>query len=157
MVKLDHPPLLGEGFRTIGVWQLDEYFLRPFQDTVVDPARRRYLINNFKLYLRELVKLQIQIEIWIDGSFTTKSPEPDDIDIVVWIDQPDLDTLSGPMLVLFDRMITERELVKVRYNIDVYLGERGNENDEAKFLKLFTGGHLAHYTKGFFKLILTDV
>ncbi|WP_138991852.1 hypothetical protein [Larkinella sp. C7] len=157
MVKLDYPPLLEKGHKTIGVWQLDEFFLKPFQDTIVDTARRRDLIRNLNLYLRELRKLQIPIEIWLDGSFTTKHPEPQDIDLIVWVDSNDVNTLPENLQVLFNRIVSSRDWIKLQYNVDVYLGEKGSEIDEVKYTKWFSSGHLSFSVKGFFKLILTDV
>jgi len=50
--------------------------------------KRKILFNNFIEYSRQLKVACNNVEVlqWIDGSFTTKIPYPDDIDLVTFID-----------------------------------------------------------------------
>ena len=82
--KSDSTPMIDSGIKQIGAWQIDQYFLDPFQGGVVDTSRRLYLVRKLTAYLSELKKYGIHIEVWVDGSFVTNKPDPEDIDMVVW-------------------------------------------------------------------------
>lgn len=78
MYKKEYEPLLENGFKEIALWQLDSHFLEPFGEN----EHRKYLINRLNAFISEFLSLSIDAEIWIDGSFTTLKPEPQDIDVV---------------------------------------------------------------------------
>ena len=44
--------------------------------------------------LNELIRLDVKCEIWLDGSFITKRPEPDDIDGSIMVEASQVDQLS---------------------------------------------------------------
>lgn len=154
-MKIDYPPLLQNGFQEIGLWQLDQYFLEPFSNK--DTERRLRLINRFKLFLEELIKLGIPLEVWIDGSFTTQKVDPDDIDVVVWAKETDTDTLSTDQGILFEKLLINRDYVRVRYDIDVYLGDASSQSEYDKWLNEFGKDQSKLNPKGIFKLKINHV
>jgi hypothetical protein len=61
--------------------------MRTFQETFVFNTHRERLFNTFMDFVEQLQKLPIEhFYQWIDGSFTTKSPYPRDIDLVNFVD-----------------------------------------------------------------------
>ncbi len=54
---------------------------------------RRRLFNAFTGYLAELQEaLNTPLEIWVNGSFTTLKPNPNDVDFVIFVDKAVADT-----------------------------------------------------------------
>lgn len=150
-MKLDYPPLLNAGFQEIGFWQLDQQFLEPFGEN----DRRLHLINRFRLYLDELSKLGIPLEIWLDGSFTTHKPEPDDIDIVTWVNVNDVDQLHPNHRIKFKGLILDRDRVRSLYDVDVYLGVLTSLPEREKWQTTFGFDQTPDKKqKGIFKLTL---
>ena len=149
---MDYAPLLADGFQEIGIWQLDQCFLEPFKESY----RRLHLIRQLSRFLNELQKLGIPLEVWIDGSFTTRKPEPKDVDIVVWVNLADAEALDSRRLLLFDQMlhIDNHERVKILYDVDVNLANVGNTKDHAYWLELFGSDRSKLNTKGIYTLSL---
>src|ERR1041385_4562928 len=117
MYKKEYPPIFGEGFKEIASWQLDKIFLEPFKDN----ERRKELIDRLKAYLHELEALDMDMEVWIDGSFATMKPNPDDVDLVLLVDRKAIDTLNGKLALLFRHLVMNRDIIKARYLCDVFL------------------------------------
>ncbi|WP_431026512.1 DUF6932 family protein [Klebsiella pneumoniae] len=59
-------------------------------------------------------------EVWLDGSFTTQKPEPDDVDILVVIDFLALNNLPDVLKPTVSTLLN-RDYVKLNFNIDVLL------------------------------------
>lgn len=150
MSKKEYYPLLEKGFKEIGLWELDKYFLEPF----VENEHRKYLINRFREFLNEFSLLVIDTEIWIDGSFTTNKPEPQDIDMVFIIDRNIVDSLVGKKKELFRQLFFDKEKVKARYSCDIYLVDNGSEKEKEKWIKTFGSEYNDINTKGIYKIIL---
>jgi len=154
MYKKEYPPLLSEGFKEIKIWQLDSVFLEPFGEN----QHRKYLIDRFKAFISEFEVLNLSAEIWIDGSFCTRKPEPKDIDVVFLIDRNEIDSLDERGKIIFESLLMQRDEVIVRYGIDVYFIDRNNETEKEKWIETygFDAGHLN--TKGIYQInILKNV
>lgn len=87
---MEHDPLLPPGLHDIQEDELSNHFLSSFSSSVTRPA----LINGLKAFIASLRHLGIPIEIWIDGSFTTNKIDPNDIDLVVFASQDDVNQLE---------------------------------------------------------------
>ncbi|AXH43571.1 hypothetical protein HOV55_gp53 [Erwinia phage vB_EhrS_59] len=59
-------------------------------------------------------------EVWIDGSFTTEKPEPDDIDILIVLDYIALNNLPASLKSTVSALLN-RDYVKLNFHIDVLL------------------------------------
>lgn len=149
MIKHDYPPLLPEGFCEIGFWQFDQHFLEPFGAN----ERRLYLINRFGVYLEDLAKLTLTLTIWLDGSFTTHKPDPNDVDIVLWVDEDAVDQMPAAQQVLLDRL-TDPDKVAARYDVHVHVARQGDTAKEAYWLNEFGTDRAGLITKGLFTLKL---
>ena len=125
-------------------------FVLPFEDK----SRRKYLIDRFVLLLTEIVGFGIDFEVWIDGSFATTKPNPEDIDLLFLFDMGLLNGLTGEQQTRLDRIFgSGRMETKIRYACDVYVrpidDRRGRE-----YWSGFFGQDREGTKKGIARLIL---
>ena len=142
-----------DGLQEIGPWQLDQYFLEPFGDN----DRRKALIDRFRAYLEELAKLGIPLELWLDGSFTTRKPDPDDVDIVIWASPKDVAGLPPDHKIMFRLLVMNRDRVQTLYDVDVYLGIPESPAEREQWRVTFGFSQTGKKLKGIFKLTLNHV
>ena len=118
-----------------------------------------HLINQLRRFLEELHKLSIPLEIWVDGSFTTRKTEPDDVDLVVWVSETDAESLSPERLLIFDSLLHKRNhgRVKVTYDIDVHLANPASDLQRAEYIELFGKDRSNLTDKGIFTITLSHV
>ncbi len=152
-----HPPLLPGGFQPIGPWQLDQQFLDPFLGP--ERKRRKRLLIRFRRFLDDLAKLSLPLEVWIGGSFTTLDPEPDAVDVVVWVAEADAERLATKRLRLFERLLHVRnfEWVKVNYEVAAFLADPESVADHEYWAKKLGADPSNLYRKGIFKLTMNRV
>lgn len=93
-------------------------------------------------------------ELWIDGSFVTDKPEPEDIDLSVMIDVLDYDELSDAALQLLDDLIFVEE--KYLGVLDTFVcivhrvgDPRRSEDDPDEYAELWGIEHSKNYLKGY--------
>ncbi|AQG81837.1 DUF6932 family protein [Spirosoma montaniterrae] len=150
-MKQIYPPLLAAGFQEIGPWQLDQQFLEPFGEN----ERRLHLINRLRVYLNDLINLGIPLEIWLDGSFVTRKPEPDDVDMVVWVQASDIDQLPAAHKLKFRLLLMDRDRVRSLYDVDVYWAIPTSDHEREKWQCMFGFDQSpVPKPKGIFKLTL---
>lgn len=113
---MEFDPLYPAGFHDINFDSLDEIFVTPFEDS----DRRKYLTDRFRAYFEKFSELEINAEIWLDGSYSTKKPEPGDMDILIVFDVNEVNNLPMGKRPLLQELFN-RELSKIRYSIDVLL------------------------------------
>ncbi len=113
---MEFDPLYPAGFHDITIDSLDEIFVIPFEDT----ERRKYLTDRFRAYIEKFSELGLKAEIWLDGSYSTKKPEPGDMDILIVFDVDEVNNLPLDKRPLLQELF-DRELSKIRYSIDVLL------------------------------------
>jgi hypothetical protein len=148
--KREYPAILSEGFQQIGIWELDKYFLIPFGNN----EHRKKLIDRLQVYLNDFLALGIEAEVWIDGSFTTQKPEPEDIDMVFLLNRSDIDNLTGNKAVFFESLLLQRDEVRSRYHVDVYYIDRDDPSEVKKWQNNFGYDARKLGTKGIFKIHL---
>jgi len=76
--------------------------------------------------------------VWVDGSFTTEKPEPDDIDMLLVIDYDQLN-LVPPMFQPQVERLLDRPYIKHNYIIDLLLLRNGQDEDRMHWRGVF--GH----------------
>jgi hypothetical protein len=118
-MNTEYPPLLPAGFQDLKIEDLENRFVEPF----ANPQPRKQLIENLKLLLdSELKPFGIKFEVWLDGSFTTKKPNPNDIDIVFFVDEQDVMTLPRNRQVdLTNLFLHDKGRIKITYKCDIYV------------------------------------
>ncbi len=118
MDKPCFPPLLPAGFHDLDDNDIKSKFVEAFPESV----RRSMLYCNYIQLLEQFRQINKQCEcfseIWIDGSFTTEKPEPDDIDILLVVDYLALNRLPETLKPLVGSLLN-RGFVKINFNIDV--------------------------------------
>ena len=103
-------PLYPAGFHD----NLENIFVIPFNNN----TRRSYITNRFRDYIEKFSELGLKAEIWIDGSYSTQKPEPNDMDILIVFDANEVNQLPLEKRPLLGELFN-RELSKIRYSIDV--------------------------------------
>lgn len=123
---MEYDPIYPAGFHDISFENLEDIFVTPFEMS----ERRQYLTDRFKAYIEKFSDLNLKVEIWLDGSYSTYKPEPGDIDILIVFDADEVNNLppeKHPLLTeLFDR-----KLSKLRYSIDVLLLPSNNQENRS--------------------------
>ncbi len=103
-MKAEYPPLLSEGFQDIRLDQLRPRFLDCFPSSTT----RENILRKFKNWVQRVKKLNVKCEIWIDGSFATEKIDPQDIDIVIFINSTDIRNLSATKKLELEILTNER-------------------------------------------------
>jgi hypothetical protein len=115
--KPDYPPLLAPGLHKLTFEDIYDLAVLPFSGD----AQRAVLFQKFKLWECEVRALGIKGTLWVDGSFLTRKPGPEDVDCVIWrphwIDLAnDTPTNRAALSRLFDH-----SSAKTLYGLDLYL------------------------------------
>ncbi|RYM58083.1 hypothetical protein BSQ98_25105 [Serratia liquefaciens] len=120
MEKLCFPPLLSPGFHDYDDAGLKELCVDQFATS----ERRGLLYCNYIQFSSQIRSINAQFkcfsELWVDGSFTTGKPEPDDIDVLVVVDFVALNQLPEQFHGLVSSLL-DRQYVKLNFNIDVLI------------------------------------
>lgn len=143
MEKLCFPPLLSPGFHDMNDQQLRSLCVDRFPDS----ARRSMLYCNYKQLMQDLRSISNQfqcfLEVWVDGSFTTEKPEPDDIDILLVIDYQ----LLAAVPIMFQpqlEKILNRSYIKINYHIDLLLLYKNHPNNSYEEDRMHWRGVFCH-------------
>lgn len=105
-------------------------------------------------FINEFQFLGLEAEIWIDGSFSTHKPEPQDIDVVFLLDQKAVASLDSKKEQLFQELFMKREEVRVRYSLDVYFIDKDDVEDKQKWISTYGFDSRKMNSKGIYKLEL---
>jgi hypothetical protein len=119
--KPEFQPLLPGGFHDFTLEGLQTLCVTNFQNN----NKRKLLFENFLKFLEHLKLIDSKFEIWVDGSFTTEKIEPEDIDILIVYDEQHLKTLPQQQVSLIQSLFN-RNLSKIRFNLDVLICEKNN-------------------------------
>ena len=143
-----HPPLWPSGFSDILIADLDSTFLTPFGPNPI----RKGLLAHLKRYLAKLRKVGIPFQVWIDGSFATQKPNPNDIDLIVGVREGDIASLSDAQSELLEGLTYRRNRVILQYKVDVYLVNLDNESEQDHWITFFSTDKDQRGKKGMFRL-----
>jgi len=110
---LEYEPLFPPGFHTVTLENLQGTFVDRFDN----PSQRKELLNRFMAFLSLLRFFNVSFELWIDGSFATKKPDPADIDIAIICDSS---AISLDKAQAFIDLFRRSDQVKIRLNCDIY-------------------------------------
>lgn len=133
--KQTYPALFKSGFVYITESEIDQLFV----DTLSTP-RRKLLASLLRLFVHELKSLGVKGELWIDGSFSTKNPEPMDFDVFLVIPRV---TLAGMTKENRDGLykltdIKNRPYVRAKWSCDLYVAESSDIASRKNFEELFS-------------------
>lgn len=120
-------PLLSPGLHDIQEDDLKNHFLSKFPGS----RTREPLISGFNKYLSQLRRFGVTFEIWVDGSFTTDKENPNDIDIVVFGSESELNVLPQGHQNGLRALLLDRETIKQRYGLDVLFSVSEDQNQRS--------------------------
>jgi hypothetical protein len=123
---MEFEPIYPPGFHEVDLKDIDDIFVIPFENN----ERRRYLTERLKSYLEKFYELGIKAEIWLDGSYSTKKPEPGDIDILIVFNEQELNQIAQEKQIVLNELFN-RDFCKIRYSIDVLLCPASDQNNRS--------------------------
>ncbi|GAA4465512.1 hypothetical protein GCM10023189_46230 [Nibrella saemangeumensis] len=145
MNEPEYPPLLTDGFQYITVTDIDRLMVKPFRQ-----ARRYEIAEGLKLLIEEISQLGLSGEVWVDGSFATRKPIPNDVDVVFLFDRDAVESLEGSNALRFRKLLLNRQVTLLHYHVDVYFIDKNNQLDRAKWQRVFGMNRTKTETKGIF-------
>lgn len=117
MAKPDFPALLPPGLHTLTLPQLHALAVAPFPlDT-----RRQDLFDKLSTWTMAVHTADARGVLWLDGSFLTQKPGPDDIDCVLWNPEWATPASATPVNQLLLQRLLDKPTAKAIYGIDFYL------------------------------------
>lgn len=118
LAKADFPRLLEPGFHPMTLAEVKTLCVTSFPAS----TRRGMIFAGLTSFLSEMSANGLVGDVWLDGSFVTKKPEPSDCDLVVSADSGKLEDLLPKQQDLMRRRFrTEHDQTKIVYHCDVYL------------------------------------
>ena len=103
--KPEYPPLLKEGLHPHTIDELEKLCVLAFSDSTV----RQDIMAGFLALYERLIQLEVQGELWVDGSFLTHKPDPADIDFMVLVSHDDFFAAEGARKDFFDWLIDNED------------------------------------------------
>lgn len=91
--KPDFAPLLPPGRHLLDMGAIERICVEPFHEPA-SRGKRQDLLQALGLFQLRLIGNGIQCDVIADGSFFTKKPMPDDVDVIVLIERPINDALT---------------------------------------------------------------
>lgn len=149
MQKIDYPPVFASGIHAMTLEMIGATFVDP---DAADTSRLR-LFSLFDQWVHRLRQLNITGTIWLDGSFVTRKPAPQDMDCVLWY--PAFVEPISEAGKIEARSLTDRDTAKAQFGIDLYIeqpeyGKRMAR--EAYWRGLFGYQHDGRRANGFVEL-----
>ena len=80
--KLDYPPFLSSGLHQVSVSDIEAMCVDRFDDSNLRPR----IFSRLRAFIEAVTDTGVRGELWVDGSFITLKDEPNDVDLVLWID-----------------------------------------------------------------------
>lgn len=112
---MEEEAILEPGLHDFELDEIGNHFLRDFADS----STRAQLIANLEAYAKLFSDLGASVELWLDGSFTTKKVDPNDIDLVIFSSEAEVNALPPKEQGLL-RALLDQPTVKKRFGLDVY-------------------------------------
>jgi len=89
-MKIEYPSIIAVGIVNMNLDEFEDWSKTSFKDS----AYRQSLLNNFKELIKKVQVFGFSFEIWVDGSYLTEKPEPDDIDMLIIVSRRVINKLS---------------------------------------------------------------
>ena len=130
-----YPPIFPPGFHQMTVDQLEDTFVAPGFDT----ALRRRLTTQFRLFVGVLTKLGVRGDVWINGSYATKKPDPRDVDVALSMSPLAIGALRNEHRQQLGYYAVEegRHHVRNQWQVDFYIFDSTNPQRREYFQTLF--------------------
>lgn len=150
MAKQDFPPIINSGIHKLSMTELEQMAVLAFPSDV----KRTTLFYQFSSWTSQLSSLGLTGTLWLDGSFLTKKPYPNDIDCVLF--EPILSRqLDANQLNRLSKLLDHDE-ARVSFNLDFYLEPKMQASDlfhrQAYWSGVFGFQHDRTKAKGFVEI-----
>lgn len=142
-----YPSLLPAGLHKIRLNQFEETFLNKFEEK----RTRAYLCNRFRELIAELKKFKINMYVWVDGSFCSLKPHPDDIDVVIFLDENEINSMQKNDADRLLSFLEKRDVIKARYRCDLFFESMTDEKQHFYWKGIF-GFNQLNEAKGFIQI-----
>jgi hypothetical protein len=152
----DYPfAVLPVGIHQIDADELDDSFVSPFPNS----ATRSVIADKFGLF-RQVIQSLVPSEQWVDGSFVEAKENPNDVDVAVWVEASDLNSLPAAKQIELSDFCHKKRIAKSTLMTDAYLlaiieedhpQYRFYQENRSYWLKLFSHTRSGH-PKGFISL-----
>ena len=119
MAKPDFPALLQPGVHALTLAGLHAIAVAPFTADV----RRQDLFQKLTTWASALRALNVGGILWVDGSFLTEKPGPDDIDCVLWNPGWTGAAAGNPVQQQQVQQLLDRASAEALFELDLYLGQ----------------------------------
>jgi hypothetical protein len=146
---MEYPPLVSAGFKDIEEKDLHNEFVECFNH---GRDHRTNLLIGFGQFLNQFKELSLTAEVWINGSFATTAPDPDDVDVVFYFNPSEVDKLTGEKKEKFERLFKNRKIMKNLYQVEVFYGVIGDLDDYSQWRRIFGTCYDNNTPKGIFRL-----
>ena len=130
--KTDFPPLLIKGLHPLGISGIEALTVARFPES----ARRPMLFSNLQIYLDKLAATGIKARVWLDGSYLTEKPEPDDIDLVVVFERESVRTMTAEAQQMLG-ILLNMNMMDSRFRLHVFKAPSDRQADLDYWLGLF--------------------
>ena len=81
------------------------------------------------------------------------APDPEDIDVVFYLDPTEVDELPKELQEKFSRLFLERKFMRNLYRVEVYYGIAGSEADYLQWKRTFETHYDNITPKGIFRIV----
>lgn len=146
---MEYQPLLSPGLHELEQSELDNHFASSFPESTI----RLPLIAGLLAFLSALKQIGVTFEIWIDGSFTTSKPDPNDIDLVVFADDAAVEGLTMDKKLDLASLVNRQE-ARRSFGMDVLFCPASN-TDLRSYWRGWYGFDRAENPKGIAKILVT--
>ncbi len=128
---------------------MDNHFLQAFAASQTRPA----LIAGLRAFLASLKRVGVAFEVWLDGSFCTEKLNPNDVDIVVFADEHQLNRLD-PGIQQYLSALLDRPNTKVKFGCDVLFAV-ASDLDARSYWRGWYGFDRSEQPKGIVQIMLS--
>ncbi len=115
-MALEYPSLLEAGFHNMTLDDLHTLFVAPFEES----EWRQILCDKLCHFINKLKESGIHCEIWIDGSFTTEKPQPNDIDMAIFYNEEEVNTLPPERQEILAYLFEDPIIIRQHFSCDAY-------------------------------------
>ena len=146
---MEHAPLFPPGLHDVAEHELDNHFLGSFGESRTRPV----LVAGLRSFLAALRRVGVAFEVWLDGSFCTEKLDPNDIDLVVFADEHELNQLD-PAVQRYLAGLLDRTTTRRQFGCDVLFAPAGDV-DLRSYWRGWYGFDRLERPKGMAKLLVT--
>ena len=146
---MKNTPLFPPGLHPVTEGELDNHFLQAFAASQTRPA----LIAGLRAFLASLKRVGVAFEVWLDGSFCTEKLNPNDVDIVVFADEHQLNRLD-PGIQQYLSALLDRPNTKVKFGCDVLFAV-ASDLDARSYWRGWYGFDRSEQPKGIVQIMLS--